>query len=169
MVSCIFLLLASLLYVKAISIGSGGSIVSSPRTKWLYMVGSVALSVCAMLSKEQGITALGVCASIDVLLHWETLQRGLWKILSGRAFVTKVSPKSSASCVGSNVSMNNGLGTSKAAGKAKCKSSLSLYTKEHDSSLIGSALGVKWRLGELKKCNATLKDYKVYFCMQLCW
>ena len=152
-VSCIFLLLASLLYAKAISIGSGGSIVPSPRTKWLYVLGSVALSVCAMLSKEQGITALGVCASFDVLLHWEMLQRGLRKILPGRASVAKVSPKSSTSCAGSNVSrseMNNGLGTSKAAGKAKSKSSLSLYTKECDSSLTGSALGVKWRLGELK-------------------
>ena len=153
MVSCIFLLLASLLYAKAISIGSGGSIVSSPRTKWLYVLGSVALSVCAMLSKEQGIIALGICASFDVLLHWETLQRGLWKILPARASVTKVSLKSNTSCAGSNVSrseMNNGLETSKAAGKAKCKSSLSSYTKEHDSSLTGSALGVKWRLGESK-------------------
>ena len=26
-----------------------------------------------MLSKEQGVTALGVCAGFDVLLHWEVL------------------------------------------------------------------------------------------------
>ena len=156
-VSCIFLLLASLLYAKATSIGSGGSIVSSPRTKWLYVLGSVALSVCAMLSKEQGITALGICASFDVLLHWEALQRGLWKILPSRASITNVSPKSSSSCGGNNVQsrseMNSGLGTTKTTVKSKCKTSLSSYTKEHDSSLTGSALGVKWRLGELKQCG----------------
>ena len=154
-VSCIFLLLASLLYAKATSIGSGGSIVSSPRTKWLYVLGSVALSVCAMLSKEQGITALGICANFDVLLHWEALQRGLWKILPSRASITNVSPNSSTSCAG-NVSrseMNSGPGTTKATVKSKAKISPSSYTKEHDSSLSGSALGVKWRLGELKQCG----------------
>ena len=51
----------------------GGSLVATGGTKWHYVILSVVLSTCSMLSKEQGITALGVCAGFDVLLHWEAV------------------------------------------------------------------------------------------------
>ncbi len=38
-----------------------------------------------MLSKEQGVTALGVCAVYDVLLHWKIVRHrlSLWKKTPG--------------------------------------------------------------------------------------
>ena len=62
------------MYTKAVSEESrGGSLVATGGTKWHYVILSVVLSACSMLSKEQGITALGVCAGFDVLLHWEAV------------------------------------------------------------------------------------------------
>lgn len=75
--SCIFFLAALLTYFKAISVGSGRSLSSMPRTKWASMVMTIVLSTCSMLSKEQGITALGVCIAFDVLLHWQVF----WKVI----------------------------------------------------------------------------------------
>ena len=80
--SCIFLLGALLAYSKAVSTeNKEGSLLATESTKWHYVILSVVLSACSMLSKEQGITALGVCASFDVLLHWEVV----WSILLKRS------------------------------------------------------------------------------------
>ncbi len=50
-------------------------------TKWHYVALSICLSAFSMLSKEQGVTALVVCAGYDVLLHWRTVQNVIfsWK------------------------------------------------------------------------------------------
>ena len=39
------------------------------NVRWRYLVASVALTAVSMLSKEQGITVLGVCATYDIFLH----------------------------------------------------------------------------------------------------
>ena len=57
----------------------GGSLVATAGTRWHYVALSVVLSTCSMLSKEQGITSLGVCAGFDVLLHWEAVWSTLLK------------------------------------------------------------------------------------------
>ena len=40
------------------------------KVKWHWILLSILLAICSLLSKEQGITALGVCISLDILLHW---------------------------------------------------------------------------------------------------
>lgn len=76
--SCIFLLLSFLCYRKSMSRGSGPAPSSLPHTSWPHLLGSVFLSACSMLSKEQGIVALGVCASYDIIVHWEVFWNGLF-------------------------------------------------------------------------------------------
>ena len=41
---------------------------SIPTTDWKYFMFSIACSVAAMLTKEMGITVLGVCLVYDVML-----------------------------------------------------------------------------------------------------
>ena len=61
--SALFYVLAILVYMRAI------------RSSNIYShtLVSVLLSGCAMLSKEQGITAIGICVVADVLVHWDQL------------------------------------------------------------------------------------------------
>ena len=153
-VSCIFFLLASLLYAKAVSVGSGNSILPTPRTRWLYVLASVALSTCAMLSKEQGITALGVCASFDALLHWEALQEMIQRRLLGRAFVKDLSESSTESggSLPESCRVMNGLRNSKAGWEngMKRKSSIvdAKMLEHHD--VHASVQRAIWRLGTFK-------------------
>lgn len=89
--SAIFFLAALLVHSKAVSIPATSEPHSSlpgearhrngGATRWLYVALTVFLSACSMLSKEQGVTALVVCAGYDVLLHWRTVQNGIlsWK------------------------------------------------------------------------------------------
>ena len=70
------------MYSKAVTEDHrGGSLVATAGTRWHYVALSVVLSTCSMLSKEQGITALGVCAGFDVLLHWEAVWSTLLKTI----------------------------------------------------------------------------------------
>lgn len=63
LVSCIFFLLSFLSYAHAIKMW--------PSTKQsLFLFLSICLAFLSILSKEQGITILGVCIAYDVLLHW---------------------------------------------------------------------------------------------------
>ena len=73
--SCIFFLLAVVIYLHAVSLGYGRSLRASPVSKWRYTVLSTVFTGCSMLSKEQGITASGVCVVCDLLLNWEGLAR----------------------------------------------------------------------------------------------
>ena len=47
------------------------------KTKWKYIVLSVFMSACSLLSKEQGITAVGVCALFELFLNWNSLWQSL--------------------------------------------------------------------------------------------
>lgn len=74
--SCIFFLLSVLSYTHSI-----GGLRQSPfppvsNVRWSFILLVVLFAACAMLSKEQGIMALGVCATLDVLVHWETVILG---------------------------------------------------------------------------------------------
>ncbi len=70
-ISCIFLILSFVSYCKGISTGCGDSLSSLSVTKWSYVATSIFLSTCALLSKEQGIVAIGLCAAFDLILHWD--------------------------------------------------------------------------------------------------
>ncbi|KAI6654814.1 Transmembrane and TPR repeat-containing protein 4-like [Oopsacas minuta] len=61
--SALFYVLAILVYMRSIR---GYQFYS-------HIFLSVFLSACAMLSKEQGITSIGICIIADVLLHWNQL------------------------------------------------------------------------------------------------
>ncbi len=49
--------------------------------RWCYLVATAALTAASMLSKEQGITVLAVCATYDVFLHSRLSVRQLPNIL----------------------------------------------------------------------------------------
>jgi hypothetical protein len=72
-VSCIFLTLALLTYSRAMSSGSGSGITSLRRTNWPQLALSIVFSTCSLLSKEQGVMVIGVCASYDIFVHWDEL------------------------------------------------------------------------------------------------
>ena len=65
----IFYLLSFLCYAR-------GALKTPGKTGWKCLTLSVFLTLCSLLSKEQGITSIGVCAAYDVLLHWKHLWRG---------------------------------------------------------------------------------------------
>ncbi len=74
--SCIFFLLSLLSYLKAVaSIDSYGSHSPLQHTRWTWLAVCLCLSACSLLSKEQGVTVLGVCAGYDVFLNWEQFWR----------------------------------------------------------------------------------------------
>lgn len=55
------------------SSGSGSAVVPLHRTNWPLLALSIVFSTCALLSKEQGVMVIGVCASYDVFVHWNQL------------------------------------------------------------------------------------------------
>ena len=69
--SALFYMLATLVYLRGMRSNR------HYRTTCL----SVLLSACAMLSKEQGITSVGVCLVADTLAHWDPLMSTLQQVL----------------------------------------------------------------------------------------
>lgn len=68
LVSCIFFLLSFLSYAHVVKM--------LPSTKQsLLLLLSICLAFLSMISKEQGITILGICIAYDVLLHWPWRKR----------------------------------------------------------------------------------------------
>lgn len=82
--SCIFFLLSILSYCEGVSKGSGPSLSPVPRPNWSYVLASIFLCLCAMLSKEQGIVSLGVNAAFDIILHWKMFWAGLFAFLKAK-------------------------------------------------------------------------------------
>ena len=68
----IFYLLSFICYTRGVLRTPG-------QTDWKFLTFSIFLTLCSLLSKEQGITSIGVCAADDVLLHW----KHLWRRKSG--------------------------------------------------------------------------------------
>lgn len=73
----IFFILSFLAYVKAILKSPTVLNSSKESTSWLQILLSVLLAVLALLSKEQGITVLGVSIVFDVLLHWPVIMKAI--------------------------------------------------------------------------------------------
>lgn len=69
--ACVFFLLSLLCYMTAVSSGSGQTLTAIAHTKWPFVLLSVVMSGLSLLSKEQGVTVVGVCATFDVFLNWE--------------------------------------------------------------------------------------------------
>ncbi|XP_019850995.1 PREDICTED: transmembrane and TPR repeat-containing protein 1-like [Amphimedon queenslandica] len=72
LLACIFFLFSFLFYSQAINTHSNYSSA--------YTFLSIILGFFSMLSKEQGITVLGVCGAYDVLAHWNSLLNMCCKI-----------------------------------------------------------------------------------------
>lgn len=51
-------------------------------THWRYVALSIGSTACSVLSKEQGVTAAGVCVACDVLLNWGDVAK--WVAAQGR-------------------------------------------------------------------------------------
>ena len=62
------------------STGSGPAITSLRGTNWPLLALSLVFSTCSLLSKEQGVMVIGVCASYDVFVHWGEL----WSVVYGK-------------------------------------------------------------------------------------
>ena len=60
--SALFYMLAILAYMQA-----------THGRSYRHTMLTILLSGCAMLSKEQGITSIGICVVADLLLHWDSL------------------------------------------------------------------------------------------------
>lgn len=76
--ACNFFLLGLLLYMRGVSTGRGNKLAVTKKTKWPYLLLSIMMSMLAMLSKEQGVTVLGVCAAFDVFINWDVINSNLW-------------------------------------------------------------------------------------------
>jgi len=74
--ACLFFLLALYLYIDYCNArhrpdpptvnGRGGS---ARRTRWFYFAGFVLCTAASMLSKEHGVTVVGVCLVYDLFIH----------------------------------------------------------------------------------------------------
>ena len=69
LVSAVFFFLAFLVYVKAVN-------ESNVLSSWVRVAVCVVLAACSMLSKEPGITVLGMCIGYDILSHWQLVWDG---------------------------------------------------------------------------------------------
>ena len=69
--SCLFFLLALHLYMDYCN--ARGAVRSlngrGAATRWVYFGGFAACTLASMLSKEHGLTAVGVCLVYDLLVH----------------------------------------------------------------------------------------------------
>ncbi|XP_065837876.1 protein O-mannosyl-transferase TMTC3-like [Oscarella lobularis] len=66
LLSGFFFLLSFICYVKCCDYDGGIKC-------WLWLANTLVQGICSMLSKEQGITCLGVCAAYDLFLHYDVL------------------------------------------------------------------------------------------------
>lgn len=141
--SCIFFLLSVLLYIRAISVSSGASLQARSRMKWNLAILSIVLSACSMLSKEQGVMAIGMCAGFDVLLHWDMV----WSTL--------MSKNKTQSCTKHLSTTENPNGTVNLETDKK--------VTENGGHRIGngSIVEMKGKRGEKGKHNSRTKDKKI--------
>lgn len=65
--------------MRAVSTGTGRSLIPARHTKWPLVLLSLLMSLLSLLSKEQGVTVVGVCAAFDIFLNWENILRRLWR------------------------------------------------------------------------------------------
>ena len=68
--ACLFFLLSLIAYLRSVNYTNIVTDVGTVHTEfsWSWLASSMLLAVLALFSKEQGVTVLGVCAVIDVLI-----------------------------------------------------------------------------------------------------
>ena len=59
--------------MTAVSSGRGSQLTANKHTKWPLILLSLVMSLLSLLSKEQGVTVIGVCAAFDVFINWTSL------------------------------------------------------------------------------------------------
>jgi len=66
--ACFFFIVSFLAYIKSHKAPTNTSLNKQTHTWWLWLLLCFVMSVASMLSKEQGITVLGVCAVYEILI-----------------------------------------------------------------------------------------------------
>lgn len=66
--ACLFFIASFLAYIKSYKLTMNSSQFREVRTQWLWLIFCLLLCTASMLSKEQGITVLGVCAVYEVMV-----------------------------------------------------------------------------------------------------
>ena len=69
-------------------------------TNWRYVALSICFTVCSVLSKEQGVTAVGVCVVCDVLLNWGSFVK--WVAAAGKRGVDVTKNAADVETIGSD-------------------------------------------------------------------
>lgn len=83
LLSAVFFLLSIMAYVQSCRTNRQSEMLESSRahTDWKWFSLSLLMAAVSMLSKEQGVTCLGVCSAYDILLHFDDL----WQQLSANS------------------------------------------------------------------------------------
>lgn len=66
--ACFFFIASFLPYIKSHKAPTNTSLHKQSHTRWPWLLLCFVMCVASMLSKEQGITVLGVCAVYEVML-----------------------------------------------------------------------------------------------------
>ena len=66
--ACFFFIASFLAYIKSHKAPTNTSLYKQSHTRWPWLLLCFVMSVASMLSKEQGITILGVCAVYEVMI-----------------------------------------------------------------------------------------------------
>lgn len=66
--ACLFFIASLLAYIRSQKTSMQISPFGWSNIRWYWLLCSLVFSVASMLSKEQGITVLGVCAVYEILL-----------------------------------------------------------------------------------------------------
>lgn len=138
--SSIFFLLSFLCYTKAILKSPSLLTTVKQQISWPYLFLSVTLAVLSLLSKEQGITVLGVSIIFDMLLHWTIL---LNTVTGGKGLRKGGEGKELGLSEG--MALVNGSNTSNGHSRGAATHSL---TQESLKAMLG-------RVGELKVYHTT--------------
>lgn len=86
LLSCLFFLLSFLCYLRYCKYRDKRKLGHSPSSRWLPLGGVLLCTLAAMLSKEQGVTVLAVCATYDVFIQNRMKLSSLLKIFQVRHF-----------------------------------------------------------------------------------
>ncbi|KAL4232912.1 Protein O-mannosyl-transferase tmtc2 [Mactra antiquata] len=67
--ACLFFILALMNYMKYVKLRDTSHDSSASTSRFVYFLGTALLTTASMLTKEQGVTVLGVCAAFDLFVH----------------------------------------------------------------------------------------------------
>lgn len=67
--ACLFFILALMCYMEYVKIRDTSHDPGGQSSRFLYIIATGLLTTASMLTKEQGVTVLGVCAAYDLFVH----------------------------------------------------------------------------------------------------